>query len=159
MTIGSQSARPDSGRAGCPQKLLSLLVALALALSMVPGLAWADATEGAVPTAAQVESAEDGPAEKPAVPKEPAASTTELEAPAGKDGIIQPSDKADSKAMGDGSEGGGLPNAIEPDAAGAPSASAPAKTTYELSSVDVASSGQLLQAGNTAIPHPKRLLQ
>lgn len=159
MTIGSQSARPDSGRAGFSQKLLSLLVALMLALSMVPGVAWADATEGAGPSAAQVEPAEDAPAEKAAVPKEPAASKTELEAPAGKDETIQPSGKADSKAMGDGSEGGGLSNAIEPDAAGASSASAPAKTTYELSSVDVASSGQLLQAGNTAIPHPKRLVQ
>ncbi len=41
MTIGSLSARAGSGGAGIPKKLLSLLMAAVLALSLVPSAAWA----------------------------------------------------------------------------------------------------------------------
>ena len=41
MTIGSQSARSGSDGAELPNKLLSLLMAMVLAFSLVPSAAWA----------------------------------------------------------------------------------------------------------------------
>ena len=41
MTIGSQSARSGSDGAELPKKLLSLLMAMVLAFSLVPSAAWA----------------------------------------------------------------------------------------------------------------------
>ena len=62
MTIGSLSARADSG-ASIPQKLLSILLACVLAVSLVPSPAWAEAIGEATPAkqedAAQLEAEQE----------------------------------------------------------------------------------------------------
>lgn len=61
MSIGSLSARSGSVSAGFSQKLLALLLALVLVVSMVPRAAWAATDAGDVP-------AVDTPAESPDTP-------------------------------------------------------------------------------------------
>ena len=74
MTIGSQSARSGSDGAELPKKLLSLLMAMVLAFSLVPSAAWAAdaASEPSAPAgvAGQDEALEEEPV---AVPTEESA--------------------------------------------------------------------------------------
>lgn len=69
MTIGSRSARSGSGGAELPKKLLSLLMAMVLAFSLVPSAAWAAdaASEPSAPAgvAGQDEALEEEPAAVP----------------------------------------------------------------------------------------------
>ena len=85
MIIGSKPARAGSGGAEIPKKLLSLLMAAVLALSLAPSAAWAQPEAPAEPSAAPAVAGQDGAPEaetSPAASPEESASTVPQDAAA-----------------------------------------------------------------------------
>lgn len=85
MIIGSKLARAGSGGAEIPKKLLSLLMAAVLALSLAPSAAWAQPEAPDEPSAASAVAGQEGAPEaetSPAASPEESASTVPQDAAA-----------------------------------------------------------------------------
>ena len=100
MTIGSQSARSGSGGAELPKKLLSLLMAMVLAFSLVPSAAWA-ADAASEPSAPAGVAGQDE-----ALEEEPAAVPTEEPANIALPDATTPDEDAEPGAPSEGAEPG-----------------------------------------------------
>ncbi|WP_161959774.1 DUF4430 domain-containing protein [Gordonibacter urolithinfaciens] len=100
MTIGSQSARSGSDGAELPKKLLSLLMAMVLAFSLVPSAAWA-ADAASEPSAPAGVAGQDE-----ALEEEPAAVPTEEPANIALPDATTPDEDAEPGAPSEGAEPG-----------------------------------------------------
>lgn len=160
MSIGSFLARIGLTDAHVPKKLCSLVLSLALVLSLMPGVAWADEGAPAAPVTTETTSVVEDPSVKM-----PAASVPE--AP------VSPSPGSDQSTPAEGSvsssstEQKDVPSALpapnpEPkkeeapdvgtEASAEPPAALASEVAYELTSVKLASSGQGMQVGNVITP-------